>query len=203
MSSTTVEPVARPAHELIWVHRCGKTFKASRRTVQHLDWTIARLRRRFPWAWIEILQTCYHTGYPPSAGTHDFDCVFDFRIHGLTWKRAEHFLRWAGWFAWWRHTGIWAPRSEWHIHAGSLPRGLPAHPTAALVGLAYRQHGLKVGEYIDGGVTSMGYVAGSSQVVDYMANPPRDGLADHSIDNTPHPANIPATAYVYDPRRAA
>lgn len=199
----TTSPVHYPAHELIWVTRAGKSFKASRRTVQHLDWTIARLRRFYPWARLEILQTCYHVGYAPSAGTHDFDCVLDFRIRGLTWRRAQRFLRRSGWFVWWRHSGIWAPRSEWHLHAGSLPRGLPSHPTAAEVGLAYHHRGIVVGEFIDGGVTTMGYVAGSSQVVDYMANPPRNGLADHSIDSTWHPRDIPAMAYVYDPRRAA
>ena len=197
-----------PAHELITVTRCGHTFTASRRTVQHLDWTIARLKRFFPWARLEIIQPCYRSRVPgggasASAGTHDYDCVFDFRIRGLGWRRAQKFLRRSGWAAFWRHTGIWSSRSEWHIHAVSLPRGLPQHPTAAQVGLAYHTRGIVVGVYIDGGVTTRGYVCASSQVVDYMASPPRDALADHAPDPTFHPRDIPATAYAYNPWRAA
>lgn len=195
-------------NELINVWRCGVNFTASRRTVQHLDWTITRLKRRHPTAALHIIQPCYRSLVPGggatlSAGTHDFDCVFDFRITGISWQAGQQFLRNAGWFAYWRHTGVWAEPGAWHLHAGSLPTGLPAHPTAAVVGMAYRHLGLKVGIYIDGGVTSRGYVCASSQVVDYMAEPPRDALASHSPDPTWHPRNIPATAFHYNPHKAA
>jgi hypothetical protein len=189
--------------ELLTVWRLGHKFQASRRTIQHLDWTIARLKRRFPWATLIIIQTCYHTGVNASAHTHDKDCVFDFRISGLTWRRAQIFLRNAGWGAWWRHTGEWADPHAWHLHAISLPPGLVRGKDALQVGEAFHKLGIVVGEYIDGGYTTTGKIVATSQVVDYLAVPSLDGLADHGPDPTWHPKNINATLYAYRYGRAA
>ena len=178
----------------------GVTFRASHRTIWHLRWTIWLLALRYPRARLNIIQTCYHTGIAASAGTHDFDCVFDVWITGGVlgrdpW-RAQRFLRRCGWFAWFRHTGPWAPRANWHIHMGSLPLGLPAHPTALDVGKAYAALGIKVGEYIDGGYTTLGRVVGSSQVVDYFNH--AEGLAgqhDQNDDPSWHPKYINRTVF--------
>lgn len=187
--------------KLITVTRLGKTFKASQRTVAHLDWTIRRLRRRWPHARLQIIQTCYHAGVDASAGTHDFDCTFDVRIVGLPWRLAQRFLRNAGWAAWWRHDGQWAPRSAWHIHMISIPPGLAGRDvTADQVGAAYKRIGIKVGKYIDGGVTTEGYVFTSSQVRDYFHR--STGLAARHADAADaswFPPNIAKTVYRFDP----
>jgi hypothetical protein len=162
--------MARIASSIRTVTIAGQTFKASRRTIWHLRWTIWLLALRHPKARLVIYQPCYHGGYARSSGTHDYDCVFDVWINGLTPWRAQRFLRKRGWGAWFRHTGIWAPRSAWHIHMISLPSGLPANPTPAQVGAAYARLGLKVGKYIDGGYTSTGRTCASSQVDDYYAH---------------------------------
>jgi hypothetical protein len=66
------------------------------------------------------MQTCFHTGFDPSAGTHDGDGVLDIRIDGMKWPKAELFMRKAGWAAWWRHTGTWEKEKDWHLHVISL-----------------------------------------------------------------------------------
>lgn len=182
------------AGEIRTVTMLGRTFKASRRTIWHLRWTIWLLALRFPKARLNIIQTCYNTDprFRLSAGTHDFDCVFDVWITGGVlgsdpW-RAQRFLRACGWAAFFRHTGTWAARSAWHIHMVSLPPGLPAHPTALDVGKAYAALGIKVGEFIDGGYTTQGRIVGSSQVVDYYRHD--DALADHAADPSWHPKYI-------------
>ena len=190
----------RTAGEIRTVTIAQRTFKASRRTIWHLRWTIWLLALRYPKARLNIIQTCYHTGLAASAGTHDFDGVFDVWITGGVlgsdpW-RAQRFLRSCGWFAWFRHTGSWAPRADWHIHMGSLPPGLPVNPTALDVGKAYAALGIKVGEFIDGGYTTLGRVVGSSQVVDYYKH--AEGLAgqhDQNDDPSWHPKDINKTVF--------
>jgi hypothetical protein len=152
----------------------GRTFRASNRTIWHLKWTLFVMGVRYPRARMQIIQTCYHSGVAASAGTHDYDCVFDVWITGGVlgadpW-RAQRFLRAHGWAAWFRHTGSWEARSAWHIHMISLPLYLPANPSALDVGKAYARLGIKVGRYIDGGYTTTGSVCASSQVVDYYTH---------------------------------
>lgn len=103
----------------------GKTFRASNRTIWHLQWTILYLKLRFPKARLRIIQPCYHSGVSASEGTHDFDCVLDVWIDGgVLGKdpfRAQRVLRRLGWACWFRHTGSWAARGDWHQHMISLP----------------------------------------------------------------------------------
>lgn len=194
-----------PQDELVTVHRLGHTFKASRRTVQHLDWTIRRLKIRWPHATLIIIQVCFNTNVALSKGTHDFDAVFDFRIAGLPWWLGQRFLRYAGWGAWWRHTGAWATEGLWHFHAISLPPGLGDYGlgvTAQAVGLAFKKIGLKVGEYIDGGLTSLGRTVASSQVMDYCHR--TFGLAGQHTNDADHsqfPRHIGRTVFKYDPTK--
>lgn len=178
----------------------GSTFRCSNRVAWHLRWTIYRLRLRHPRSRLVIYQPCYHTGVAASAGTHDFDAVFDVWITGgrlgrEPW-RAQWFLRRRGWAAWFRHTGSWSARSAWHIHMVSLPPGLPANPTPLDVGRAYARLGIKVGRYIDGGYTTTGRVSASSQVDDYYAH--ALGLAGQhraGADRSRFPDNINRTVF--------
>lgn len=66
----------------------GKTFRASARTAAHLRWTITELAEKYPGTRLRIIQPCYNTTVAASAGTHDYDAVFDFEIVGLPWKSA-------------------------------------------------------------------------------------------------------------------
>lgn len=172
--------------DLITVTRLGRRFKASRRTVAHLDKTIAAFNRHFPNAKLTIIQTCYNTGVAASAGTHDFDACFDFGFtgHGVTWPALQRFLRRLGWGCWWRRTGTWSAPAAYHVHAFSLPVGLKKFPT-------------KVGEFIDGGQSSVGRVIASSQLVDYLQF--KDGLADHAPDPTWRPSRISTSVFRYLP----
>jgi hypothetical protein len=172
----------------------ARTFRATGWTADHLQHTIAALKAKHPSAQLHILQASYHTGYAPSAGTHDFDGVLDVWIEGLSWSQAQRFLRSQGWAAWHRTTAQ-GFTSE-HIHMATIPAGLSGRPTAQQVGAAYKALGLKVGKFIDGGITSQGKVIGSSQIVDYFAH--SFGLAgDHQsgADKSWFPADIAKTIY--------
>lgn len=166
----------------------GRSFRCSNRTAWHLRWTLWVLGLRFPKARLEIVQTCYHSGVDASAGTHDFDAVFDVWIHGGAlgadpW-RAQRFLRACGWAAWFRCTGQWASKDRWHIHMVSIPSGLPANPTAVQVQAAYDALGIRVGVYVPG------------QVDDYFAH--AYGLAGQhraGTDRSWFPDNINRTVF--------
>lgn len=180
--------------DLITVTRLGRTFKASRRTVAHLDYTIAAFARKFPKARLVIIQPCYNTGVAASAHTHDYDAVFDFgfagSFPGLTaarkWRRFSIFMRNHGWGGWWRHTGSWAAPSEWHFHGFTLPADLLHFAT-------------RVGTYIDGGLSSEGRVTASSQLADYLGG--ALGLAGqhkNGSDTAWRPKNLRSRVFDYD-----
>jgi hypothetical protein len=174
----------------------GATFKCSEWTAGHLANTMGRLKAAHPRAELVVIQGCYSTGVKASAGTHDLDAVLDVEINGLDWWEAQRFLRSCGWAAWYRYTGIWSPVAARHIHMASIPPGLSGHPTAPQVGAAYKKLGLKVGLYIDGGLTSTGHTTASSQIVDYFNH--AQGLAgEHrpGCDTSWFPPSISQTIY--------
>lgn len=124
----------------------GKTFTASRRTIDHLNWTKWKLRFKYPWARLEIIQPCYNAGVEASAGTHDKDCVFDVRIRGIKWLTAQRFLRYHGWAAWYRTP---AQGFGEHIHMISLPKGLTTNkPTLTQIRIAYSRLGQEIGTLV-------------------------------------------------------
>jgi hypothetical protein len=94
----------------------GRTFRASRRTWAHLDYTIEQLAQDAPTCSLRVIQGCYNTGVKQSAGTHDYDAVLDVEIVGMGWSNAQGFLRRCGWAAWWRQP----PTFSNHIHMVSL-----------------------------------------------------------------------------------
>lgn len=184
----------------------GETFKCSRRTRSALYKLRDDLKVRFPNAngpgkpaYVKVFQGCFQDPdhVPASKGTHDYDACLDIRIVGITWSKAQAFTRWRGWFSWWRKRseGPWID----HIHMGLLPPGIAvSHPNAEQVGNAYIGRGLKVGTLVDGGKSSTGRTFTSSQAVDYLANPPRNGMKGHAIDYSPRPTN--PHRYIFKPK---
>lgn len=177
----------------------GEKFTCSTWTAGHLQHTIDALAKKYPKARLEIIQPCYRSlvtggGADASKGTHDFDGVFDIWIHGRTGEQAQTFVRAMGWAGW--HRTPEQGFSE-HVHMATIPRGLSGRPTAAQVGAAYKKLGLKVGKYIDGGVTTAGKVVATCQIADYFAH--TYGLAGHHQPGADHswfPADIAKTIYV-------
>lgn len=160
----------------------GKTFRSSNRTYAHLLWTIAELKRHYPTARLVIIQTCYNTGVDASAGTHDFDGVFDVRIVGLGWWDAQLFLRRCGWAAWYRYPPLFGE----HIHMCSIPEGLTNLPTIDQIDAAYTRLGIQVGIYVPG------------QIDDYFAHAiGLKGQHRAGADRSRFPRNIAATIYRY------
>lgn len=179
----------------------GRTFKCSDWTAGHLQATIDDLAERYPESRLVIIQPCYNTGVDASAGTHDFDGVFDVQITGMTWSKAQSYLRGQGWAAWHRTP---AQGFADHIHMATIPPGLSGRPTAAQVGAAYAKLGLKVGKYIDGGWTTSRphKITATCQVADYFAH--AYGLANaHTSggDRSWFPADIAST--IHQPTAAA
>lgn len=119
----------------------------------------------------QVIQSAYHTGYPPSAGTHDRDACYDLsRIDGMDWRESEHAYRAHAGGGWYRHPPTFD--SE-HIHVIVLGYVDPWQPPY-LCGC--------VGVFVPG------------QVVDYYNN--ALGLVDQhdpGDDPTWHPDNINAT----------
>lgn len=156
-------------NEVIWVTIAGRTFRATRRTVAHLEWTIARLAEKHPGAVLHLIQTCYNSGVEASAGTHDFDAVFDVWIEGLPWMEAEGFLRACGWFAWVREP----PTFSLHIHMGSIPPNGRTFPQ-------------RVGIFVPGQLDD--YRRGALGLA---------GQHDSGSDHSWRPADIDSTIFVY------
>lgn len=176
----------------------GTKFTSSQWTAGHLEHTITVLARRHPKARLRIIQPCYRSlvpggGADASEGTHDYDGVFDVWIDGLSGADAQGFLRACGWAAWHRTK---AQGFDEHVHMATIPPGLSGRPTAAAVGAAYKKLGLKVGKYIDGGVTTAGRVIATCQIADYFAH--TFGLANNHQPGADHswfPASIAKTIY--------
>ena len=155
----------------------GDTFTAGQATYANLLDTQDRLGHVNPDARIRVLQPCYNTGVPASAGTHDLDAVLDLEVVGLGWPAAQAFLRGQGWACWWRHTGDWADPSQWHIHA---------------VSLGAVKCGCPVGVFVP------------AQVFDYGNHAlGLAGMHDSGSDPTWHPDDIQATIFRYDQWRQA
>lgn len=175
------------ATDIITVTRLGVTFKASRRTVAHIDYTYDAFRRVFPMRFLLIIQPCYSRGIAASKGSHDYDAVIDFGYIGsltsmgeeVDWRRLEHFLRVHGWAAFYRD---WP--GDKHVHAISLP------PWVKGVGYVFRT---VVGYLVDGGRSLTGRVTGGSQINDYVTG--LDGLAGHNADTDWRPNPQPIFNY--------
>lgn len=136
-------------------------FWAGNQTAVHVEWTKAKAEKL---GYVfRVLQGCYHTGYEPSAGTHDKDQVLDMILldqHGgiVPGKIQSHFFRWHYWWGWWR----------------TPEQGFPYH----FHGISGRRRQCAIGDYVPGQITDWKNKA--------------LGLKDHHTpgsDPMPYPAN--------------
>lgn len=139
-----------------------------------------------------IMQPPYSDG-SLSAGTHNLDYALDIRPdRGFNsieeGFKLQNWLRRKGWWCWFRYTGTWAAKSNWHIHGGPLPPDGHNFPT-------------KVGEYVDGGLSQWGRIITSSQLMDYwnhsfgLKGQHASGLDNHKLSK--YPRDIKSTIWDY------
>lgn len=156
-----------PGSKQVLITRFGMTFWTTERIRDWIDWWTPLLYTEFPDAVIRLVQATRSLG-PRSAGTHSDDNCFDFEVKGVTYAEFVWFMaRHGGWF-WWRHTGTWSEREDWHAHGGMLPPGVTYKSTKEEIGRALKAVGIKVGEYVDGGWTTAGRIYTSSQIYDWL-----------------------------------
>lgn len=157
------------AAQIVTVTLAGRTFKCSRRTAAHIEYTIERLAAEYVGAELIIIQPSFNVGVVASAGTHDKDACFDVQITHMEWLLMQRFLRRCGWAAWYRTP---AQGFTPHIHMVSL--GYPGGPSA-------------VGIYVPG------------QVDDYYRHAlGLKGQHDSGADSSWFPPDIAATVFDYD-----
>lgn len=173
----------------------GRKYKGSLRTLCHLN-RLNNLARKKYGRGITVIQPDWHTGVAASAGTHDKDACWDLHIEGVGWWEQQRFFRANGFACWYRHPPLFGN----HIHGFTLPphRGDPSDD--------FKAAGMKVGKFIDGGLSVLGHTIGSSQIDDYYRH--AFGLAGqhgHGSDHSWFPRDIGATAFnlrAYIARRA-
>ena len=135
-----------------------REIRAGFYTLCHLNRLNNLALKRFG-AEIVILQRAYNSSVPASAGTHDFDMVWDLYIPGVDWWRQQRFFRANGFACWYRHP----PKFGNHIHGFSLP------PLEGVVRSDdFQVAGFRVGKYVDGGFSIFGRRIASSQLDDYF-----------------------------------
>lgn len=161
----------------------GRDVIATFRTIAHLDATDIAARKKFGTG-VVVIQRAYNKGVAASAGTHDFDACLDVYIPGVSWSEQQKFFRSQGWGAYWRKP----PKFSNHIHMFSLPER-----KGTVRADDYREGGYKVGKFVDGGWSTLGYKAFSAQIDDYYNH--KDALASHAADRTWFPADIPKTIF--------
>lgn len=149
----------------------GVRFTGSMRTVCHMahlmDLSVAHWGFEF-----HIIQPPFHTGLGVSEGTHDRDACSDlYPPPGVTHAEFQTWLRGRGFDNWWRHTLDWAAPANWHNH-----------------GFTHPEHGIGfatgVGLYVDGGVSTLGRLVSSSQIVDHVNH--AFGLENEHIPGSDH-----------------
>lgn len=93
----------------------GRAVYGSRRSIAHLEATNQAALEEHGTE-VVVIQSAYNTGVEASAGTHDYDAVYDVYLPGVDWRAAQRFLREQGWAAWFREP----PAFSEHIHMVSL-----------------------------------------------------------------------------------
>jgi hypothetical protein len=82
-----------------------------------------------PGATVRVIQGCYNTGVPQSAGTHDKDACLDVEILGWdNWYSESDWLRAHGWADWVRDP---SQGFSWHHHM--ISRGTPLNRVGEFV----------------------------------------------------------------------
>lgn len=174
----------------------GHKYKAGFRTLCHINRLNNLAKKKFGQG-IVVLQPPFNDTVRASAGTHDKDAVWDLHIPGVPWWTQQKFFRQYGFASWYRHPPLFGN----HIHGFTLPphRGGAADD--------FKQAGMKVGKYVDGGWSTVGHLITSSQLVDYYNHAfGLSGQHGHNSDRSWYPSDIGATAFnlrAYIERRAA
>lgn len=146
---------------------------------------------------ILVYQGAYSTRVAASAGTHDLDACYDLGKLGDSWWESQKFYRLCGIGGWYRKP----PTFMNHYHGFVLP------PHSGRVSDDYDEAGIKVGKYVDGGISTVGRLVTSSQLVDYYNHAfGLSGQHKPGSDRSWYPKNIPDTIFslrAYIERRAA
>lgn len=169
----------------------GRLIKGDFRSISHLE-KLNRLCQRDFGVELIILQPDLNTTVEASAGTHDKMSIYDVKIPGISWFRAQRWLRAHGFFCWYRPTLRVNGKLVWisHIHGGTLP------PWIKNVSRGFMKIGVVVGQLIDGGWSLFGSRRTSSQIEDYYEH--KNGLSNHAPDDSWHPKNIGKTVFDLD-----
>lgn len=174
----------------------GHSYKGSLRTCAHMHRLDHMANKQFGQG-VTVIQSDWNTGVAASVGTHDFDSVWDVHIAGVGWWEQQKFFRANGFACWYRHP----PAFGNHIHGFTLP------PHSGTPKDDFQVAGIKVGKWVDGGLSALGKLIGSSQIEDFYFG--AFGLAGqhaaHS-DKSWRPSDIPSTIFdlpAYIKRRAA
>jgi hypothetical protein len=121
----------------------GKKIKGSFRTLCHMN-RLNNLALAKYGVEIVVIQSDWNTGVPASAGTHDFDSVWDVYIPGVSWWEQQRFFRANGFGCWYRHLPLFGN----HIHGFTLPV-----PEGVVRGDDFAMSGFKVGIFVPGQLT--------------------------------------------------
>lgn len=108
----------QPNHKCFWTKRDtgGDRIYASFRSLCHLNRLNNLALHKFG-TQLEVIQPPYNTSVPASAGTHDFDSVWDVYIPGVGWWRQQRFFRANGLWGWYRHPPLFGN----HYHGFTAP----------------------------------------------------------------------------------
>ena len=132
----------RTNHMCRWTKKTmyGKPIRGSFRTLCHLNRLNNIALRRFGTELV-VIQSDWNTTVAASAGTHDFDSVWDIYIPGVPWWVQQRFFRANGFGCWYRHPPLFGN----HIHGFTLP-----HPEGSYHGDDFASQGTRVGIYVPG-----------------------------------------------------
>lgn len=167
----------------------GRSVKGSFRTLCHLN-RINNLALHKYGKEIVIIQRDWNTGVAASAGTHDFDSVWDLFIPGVPWWEQQWFFRINGFGCWYRHLPLFGN----HIHGFSLPER-----EGQSISDDFQVAGFKVGIYVDGGYSTRGHLVTSSQLLDYYNHAfGLSGQHTPGSDRSRFPKDIEATIFRLD-----
>lgn len=121
----------------------GKPIKGSFRTLCHMNRLNNLALRKFGEELV-VIQPDWNKGVAASAGTHDFDSVWDIFIPGVGWWDQQRFFRANGLGCWYRHPPLFGN----HIHGMTLPV-----PEGKVRGDDFAVRGFKVGVFVPGQLT--------------------------------------------------
>lgn len=176
-----------PNKMCLWTKKTssGRAIKGSFRTLCHMNRLNNLAVKKFGKE-IVVIQSDWNTGVAASAGTHDYDAVWDIYIPGVSWWDMQRFLRANGFGCWYRHPPLFGN----HIHGFTLPV-----PEGKFRGDDFAMQGTKVGIYVPG------------QLEDYYKEAfGLSGQHTPGSDNSWFPPNKEATVFdlsKYVARRAA